>query len=53
MKKTGPSYGQTFFSSDNPSENIWHEPKKFSRIGQDFNNVISNFACSVTAIVNV
>ena len=42
-----------FFSSENPSENIWHELKKFSKIGQDFSNGISNFACSFTAIVNV
>ena len=27
--------------------------KKYSKIGQDFKNVISNFACFLTAIVNV
>ena len=32
--------------------NIWHKVKKYSKIGQDFKNVISNFAGFLTAIVN-
>ena len=39
-------------SSDNPSQNIWHKVKKYSKTGQDFENVISNFACFLTATVN-
>ena len=39
-------------SSDNPSQNIWHKVKKYSKTGHDFENVISNFACFLTAIVN-
>ena len=36
-----------FFQSSiyNPSQNIWHKLKKYNKIGQDFKNVISNFAC--------
>ena len=37
-KETGPSYGQKFVSSDNPSQNIWDKLKKYSKIGQDFKN---------------
>ena len=37
----------------NPSQNIWYNLKKYSKIGQGFKNVISNFACFLTAIVNV
>ena len=29
----------------NPGEDIWHKAKKYSKIGQDFKNVISNSAC--------
>ena len=36
----------------NPGRNIWHKVKKYSKIGQDFKNVISNFAGFLTAIVN-
>ena len=36
----------------NPSQNIWHKLKKYSKIGQDFKNVISKFAWFLTAIVN-
>ena len=53
MKKTGPSYGQKFVSSDNTCQNMWHKLKKYNKVGQDFKNVISNFACFFTAIVNV
>ena len=48
-----PRYGQKYVSSDNPNQNIWHKLNKYSKIGQDFNNVISNFACFVTPIFNV
>ena len=37
----------------NPSQNIWHKVKKHSKIGQDFKNVISDFAYFLTALVNV
>ena len=37
----------------NPRQNIWHKIKKYSKIGQDFKNVTSTFACFLTAIVNV
>ena len=43
LKETGPSYGQKFVCSGNPGQNIWHKVKKFSKIGQDFKNVLSNF----------
>ena len=39
--------------SCSPSQNIWHERKKYSKIGQGFKNVISNFPCFLTAIINV
>ena len=56
VKETGPSYGQKFVFSDNPSQKNWHKVKKYSKIEQYFKNVISNFAnfaCFLTAIVNV
>ena len=56
VNETGPSYGQKFVFSDNPSQKIWHKVKKYSKIGQYFKNVISNFAnfgCFLTAVVNV
>ena len=37
----------------NPSQNNWRKKKKYSKIGQDVKNVISTFACFLTAIVNV
>ena len=38
----------------NPSQNIWHKLKKYkNKIGEDFKNIISNFACFLTAIFNV
>ena len=40
-------------ASYNPGQNIWHKVKKYSKIGQDFKNVTSNFACFLTATVNV
>ena len=53
LKDTGLHYGQRFFCSDNPGQNIWHKVKKSSRIGQDLQNLLSNFACFLTAIVKV
>ena len=53
VKETGPSYGQIFVCSDNPGQNIWQKVKKYSKIGQDLKNVIYNFACFLTAVVNV
>ena len=29
----------------NPGKNIWHKVKIYNKIGQDFKNIISNFAC--------
>ena len=37
----------------NPGQNIWQKLKRYNKIGQDFKNIISNFACFSTAIVNV
>ena len=45
VKETGPSYEEKFVSSDNPSQTICHNLKKYIKTGQDFKNVISNFAC--------
>ena len=53
LKETGPSYGQKFVCSDNPGQNICQKVKKSSKIGQDFKNLISNFACFLRAIAKV
>ena len=53
LKETGSNYGQKFVCSDNPSQNVWRKVKKFSKIGKDFKNLLSNFACFLTAIVKV
>ena len=45
LKETGKSYGQTFVCSDNPGQNIWHEVGKHSKIGQNYKNFITTFAC--------
>ena len=37
----------------NPGQNIWQKVKRYNKIGQGFKNIISNFACFLTAIVNV
>ena len=37
----------------NPGRNIWRKVKKSSKLGQDFKNLLSNFACFLTAIVKV
>ena len=37
----------------NPGQNIWHKVNRYNKIGQDFKNIISNFVCFLTAIVNV
>ena len=34
MKETGPSYGQKFVSSDNPTQNNCHKLKENSQAGQ-------------------
>ena len=39
--------------SYNPEQNIWNKLKKYSKIGQDLKNLIYNFGCFLTAIVNV
>ena len=36
---------QKFVCSDNPGQNIWHKVKRYNKIGQDCENIISNFAC--------
>ena len=43
----------SMYNMYNPSQNIWHEVKKYRKIEQDFKNIISNFAPFLTAIVNV
>ena len=53
MKETGPSYGKKFVCSDNSGQNVWQKVKRYNKIGQGFKNVISNFACFLTVIVNV
>ena len=42
-----------FVSSESSFKNIWHMLKIYSIVGQDFKNVISEFAFLMTAIVNV
>ena len=42
-----------FFKIYNPAQNMWHKVKKSSKIGQDFKNLLLNFACFLTAIVKV
>ena len=37
----------------NPGQNIWQKVKRYNKIGQGFKNIISNFACLLTAIVHV
>ena len=53
LKEAGLNYGQKLVRSDNAGQNIWHKVKKSSKIGQDFKNLLSNFACFLTAIVKV
>ena len=53
MKKTGPRYGQKFVSLDNPGKSISQKVEKCSKFRQGLKNVISNFACFLTAVVNV
>ena len=53
LEETGQSYGQKSVFSDNPGQNIWQKLKKFSKIGQDFKNLISNFGCNLRAIAKV
>ena len=51
LKETGPSYCQMFVCSDNSRQNIWHRVEKCSKTGQDYKNLISHFACFLTAFV--
>ena len=44
VNENGPSYGLKFISSDIPSQNNWNRLKKYSKIEQDYKNVITNFA---------
>ena len=37
----------------NPAQNIWQKVNKSSKIGQGFKNLLSIFACFLTAIVKV
>ena len=53
LKETGPSYGQKFVCYNSLGQNIWHKVKKSSKIGQNFKNLLSNFACFLTDIVKV
>ena len=41
------------FKFYSPGQNIWYKVKKSSKIGQDFKNLLPNFACFLTAIVKV
>ena len=42
-----------FTHTYNPGQNILHKVKKYNKIGQDLEYIISNFACFLTPIVNV
>ena len=53
MKETGLNYSQKFVCSENPGQNIWKKVKKSNNIRQDFKNLLSNFACFLTAIVKI
>ena len=44
---------QMLLKTYNPGQNVWHEAKSYNKIGQHFTNIICNFACFLTAIVNV
>ena len=52
-KETGPSYGQKVVSLRNPNKNNWQNLKKYSKLGQDFKNLISNLAWFLRAIINI
>ena len=41
------------FTLCNPGQSIWHKVKKYSKTGQEYKNLISNFACFLTAFVRV
>ena len=41
------------FNIYNPGQNILQKVKKYSKIRQDLKNVIFNFACFLTTVVNV
>ena len=52
-KKADPSYGQKFVSFHHANQSIWQKLKKYSKFGQDFNNVLSDFSYFLAAIVNI
>ena len=52
-KDIGLGYGLKFASSDIPSQIIWHNLNKSSKLVEDLQNVIPNFAYVLTAITNV
>ena len=52
LLKDGASWFE-FKSDYNHGQNIWHKVNRYNKIGQDFKNIISNFVCFLTAIVNV
>ena len=43
----------SIFTYYSPGQNIWRKLKKSSKIGQDFKNLLPNFACFLTVIVKV
>ena len=45
VKGTGTSFCKKIVFLENPRKNIWHKLKKYSKIGQGFQNVVFNFAC--------
>ena len=47
------SYGQKFVCLDNRGQEIWHKVRKYSKIRQDFKNLIFNFAYFLTVNVKV
>ena len=53
VNNTGLGYGLKFAFSDIPSQIIWHDPNKSSKLVEDLQNVIPNFGCVLTAITNV
>ena len=53
LKKAGPSYAQKFIGSNNPGQNILYKVKKYSKIGQDYKNLVFNCGCFLTAFVKL
>ena len=44
LRRLGQAYGKKCVCSNNPGQNIWHKVKSYNKIGQDFKNIIYNFA---------